>query len=164
MECSSAREWLFRRLDDELSSSELERLDAHLAQCPSCAREWRLLTWPQRLSRAIPALEPSPFFYSRLRARLQSEEQSVTLWQIILGLSRQIVPAMAAVTLVLLSFFAYLQVRDPRADVISAYDRIFTSSDRSQMLLNTDQSEITDESVLLAISEQERRPASENRR
>jgi hypothetical protein len=153
MECITSRQWLYRKLDGELSESELLLLDLHLAKCPACAREYRILQLPQLVSRAVPVLEPQPFFYSRLRARLNDEEQGVTLWQIILGLSRQVIPALAAITLVVLSLFAYLEMRDPRSDVISAYDWIFTSGDREQRMLTADRNEITDESILLSISE-----------
>lgn len=151
MDCSEIRAWLFRRLDDELSQPERDRLDAHLGGCPSCAREWRLLTLPRRIGRSIPALEPSPFFYARLRARLEREKQSVTIWQVLLGLSRQIVPAMATVTLVIISLFAYYEFRGPRMDLYQAYDSIFMSGDRPSRMVIAD--EVTDESVLHALAE-----------
>ncbi len=98
-------------------------------------------------------LEPSPFFYRKLRARLESESRSVTIWQIILGLSRQVVPALATITLALLSVLAYMQLRPATVDVYQAYDRIFMSGDRPHRMVIADQGEITDESVLRALAE-----------
>lgn len=154
MECTVARAWLFRKLDDELSHSEDEQLDSHLASCDSCARQLRLLMIPRQLSRAIPALEISPYFYQKLRARINCEAQSVTIWQIIMGLSRQILPVMAAITLALLSIFAYFQFHGPNVDFYQAYDNIFMPTDRPQRMVIADQEDITDESVYLAITEQ----------
>lgn len=156
MDCTVARDWLFRRMDAELSPSETEQLDSHLARCASCSRELKLLMFPQRIARSIPVLEPSPYFYRRLKARLETEDQAVTMWQVLLGLSRQAIPAFAVITLALLSAFAYVQFQELRADVFWAYDRIFTS-DRPQRMVIADQNEITDETVLLAISEQDLR-------
>jgi hypothetical protein len=143
-------------MDNELLPEEREKLDSHLARCPSCSREWRILTLPKRIGRSIPALEPSPFFYARLRARIKGEEQSITIWQIILGLSRQIVPAFATVTLVIISLFAYLEFRGPRPDLYQAYDSIFMSGDRPNRMVIAD--EITDESVIHALAEKPTSP------
>lgn len=159
MDCTAARDRLFRKLDSNLTKAELEQLDSHLAECASCAREMRILMLPRRIAQIVPALEPSPYFYSRLKARIESEQQPVTMWQIVLGLSRQAIPLFAVITLALLSVFAYYQFQDLRAEVYWTYDRIFTSGEHPQRMVIADQSEITDESVLLAISEQEHRPA-----
>ena len=157
MECSVVRSLLFRLMDDELPPEERGLLNVHLASCPSCAREWKILTLPRRIGRSIPALEPSPFFYTRLRARLESEAQSITWWQIILGLSRQIVPALATVTLVVVSLFAYFEFQGPRMDLYQAYDSIFMSGDRpTRMVIAED---ITDESLLHALAEKPAGPS-----
>ena len=151
MSCSLMRSWLFRLMDDELSPEERAELDAHLQRCPSCTKEWKILTLPRRIGRTIPALEPPPLFYARLRARLEREAQSITIWQLIPGLSRQIVPALATVTLVIVSLFAYFEFRGPRPDLYQAYDSIFLSGDRSSRMVIAE--EITDESVLHALAE-----------
>lgn len=158
LECGTMRDWLFRLMDEEVSAEERKQIDAHLSCCPSCARELRILSLPRRIGRSIPALEPSPFFYARLKARLQREAQSVTVWQIILGLSRQILPAMATVTLVIVSLFAYLEFRGPGPDLYQAYDSIFMSPGHtSRMVIAED---ITDESVLHALAEKPALPVA----
>ncbi len=154
MNCRLSRMWLFRLMDDELSPEEREQLQSHLDGCPACSMEWRILTIPRRIAKSIPALEPSPYFYARLRARLQAEEQNITIWQIILGLSRQIVPPLATITLVIISLFAYFEYRGPGPDLYQAYDSIFLPADRSSRMVIAD--EVTDESVLHALAE---RPA-----
>lgn len=160
MDCTEARIWLFRKIDNELSAGDGSLLDAHLAGCPACERELRMLEIPRRIGQAIPAFEPSPYFYRKLRSRIEADAQSITLWQIVLGLSRQVVPALAAITLALLSVFAYLQFRGPNVDVYQAYDRMLFSGDRP---LNIVQGDVTEESVLRALAEQDvnRRPGAE---
>ncbi len=103
MNCASVRSSLFKHIDNELSASEREELEVHLAGCDSCSRELKLLMLPRHIGRFIPALEPSPYFFQRLRARLDSESQTVTIWQLTLALSRQIVPVLALITLSLLT-------------------------------------------------------------
>ena len=155
MDCSEIRQWIFRSLEGELSPGEEERLTAHLRECPACDWEMKLLSLPRRLARAVPAFEPSRYFYQRLRARLRSVEESITIWQILIALARQLVPALAVITLALLSIFSYQQLRSSTADVYQAYDRIFIPGDQPRLAVIADQGEITDESVLRAIAEEE---------
>jgi hypothetical protein len=151
LECSTARSWLFRLLDDELCVRERNRLKAHLSHCSSCEREWKLLTLPRRIGRSIPALEPSPSFYARLKARLEKERQNITIWQVMLSMSCQIVSAMATVAFLIISLFAYYEFRGPRVDLFQAYDSIFLSGDLPSRMVIAE--EITDESLLHALAE-----------
>jgi len=113
----------------------------------------KILLMPQRVSLAVPPIEPSPFFYSRLKARIEIESRSsTTLWQMILGIRSQVVPALGAITLALLLAFAYLQVRRPTPDLYQVFDSVFTTGDRTNRMAITE-GEITDESVLLAIAD-----------
>jgi hypothetical protein len=154
MDCTRARGNIFRLLDRELGEGEERELRQHLAVCAACTRELRLLSLPRRLGQAIPALEPSPFFYQRLRANLESarEYQGVTIWQIVVGISRQIVPAFASVTLALVSIFIYLQLHGPAAEY-QTYDSIFLSGERPQSMVIAANGDLTDESVLSAMTE-----------
>ena len=155
MDCSKAQSQLIKFLDHELAAMDEEHLQHHLAECAICAREMKLLALPRAISKAIPQLEPSPYFYQRLRTRIESESKSVNIWQIMVGISHRLVPAMAAITLALLLAFSYFQLSAPQADVVQAYDNIFMSSDRPQRMVIADHSEITDESVLQAIAEED---------
>lgn len=163
MECSEFRPWIFRSMDRDLSDQDQERLNAHLLKCPPCAREMKVLLLPRRLARAFRAFEPSPFFHQRLRARLDAERQSVSIWQIVPALARQMVPVLATFTLALVSVFAYFELQAPTADIYQAYDMIFMSGDYPQRMVIADQAEITEESVLRAIAEERARiPGSES--
>jgi hypothetical protein len=157
MECTAIQNWLFRKIDGELSDRENEELIIHLAHCASCAREYNLLALTQRLALTIPAVEPSPYFSRKLSGRIANEANAGAFWQTIFSTERRIVPALASITLLLLSIFAYTQLYSPNPDLYTAYDRAFTAEDQqsNRMFIAGD---ITDESVLSAIADQENNP------
>jgi hypothetical protein len=154
MDCAAAKISIFCCLDQELDVRESEQLQSHLAGCAPCARQMKLLLLPRRIGQALPAIEPSPFFYQRLRAQL-AESQNITIWQVVLGLSRQLVPGLAVVTLVLVAVFAYSQLGTTDVDVYQAYDMIFMSGDRPYRMVIADQDEITEEAVFRSIAEED---------
>ena len=155
MNCTRAQSWLSRQIDGELSDSERKELDAHLAECASCSRDYGLLTLPRRIAQAVPAPAPSPYFYQRLRKHIEGESQKTAGWQVFWNLARPMVPTLAGVTLALLSVFAYFQIHGPEAELFEAFDRAFVSEGQAHRMLVAEQSDITYESVLNAIVEQE---------
>ena len=155
MKCTAARDLLFRKLDNELQDSETAELDAHLAGCPACAREYGILALPNRVVQFAPPVQPSPFFYPKLRACIEGEAQKAAGWQVVLGLARQVIPALAGITLALLSVFAYFQIAGPKPDLYKAYDRVFIMEDQPHRMLAAGHGEITGETVLSAIAERE---------
>jgi hypothetical protein len=155
MRCEVARSWLFRLLDDELTDTEREGLESHLSGCPTCSREWKILSLPRRIGKVMPVLEPPPFFYQRLRENLASASPAMTTWQVLLGLSRQVVPGLAAITLLVLSIFAYMQLRSSNMEFYQAYEEIFMPSDRTERMIIADHDVFTDEVVLRALAGQE---------
>jgi hypothetical protein len=167
MDCTRARKLLFRNLDAELSAAEAGDLSDHVSGCASCTREKRVLAIPRQIGNTFPVLQPSPYFYSRLKARLDQESQPLTVWQLMLTISRQLVPAFAALTLALLSIFAYYQVRGRQEDRAYAYDLVLHSLDRRQAIILGAQGEINDESFLVTLIEDENghsvAPVSEKR-
>ncbi len=155
MKCAEVRNWLFRQIDGELSESENKALDTHLAQCASCAREYRLLALPNQIARQIPQQTPSPFFYQKLMTRIEGEAQENAGWQIFWKLGRQMIPALAGITLALLTALVYFQLQGSKTDPYKAYERIFIAEDQPRQLLVAEQGDITDASVLSAIAERE---------
>jgi len=153
MDCTVIRKKLFLKIDGELSNLEGEEMDAHLAQCEACRREYRLLTFPRRLAGAVSVAEPSRFFMQGLKRRIESEAQSAAVWQFFLGLERKVVPVLTTITLALLSVFAYLQLRVSEADLCRAYEKVFAVEEQQDRVLVAAQGDITDESVLSAIAE-----------
>ena len=64
-------------------------------------------------------------------------------------------PALAVITLALLSVFAYHQWRGPDDDLYRAYGRVFVSESLPHQMIVSEQGEITNESVLNTIAERE---------
>jgi hypothetical protein len=155
MNCATGQSWLFRKIDDELSDSENMELDAHLAKCVSCSREYRLLALPHRIAQAAPPPALSPFFYQKLRTRIDGEIKENAGWQTLWGLARPMVPTFAGITLVLLSVFAYQQIRNPRIDLYRTYEKAFIAEDQSNQMFFADQGDITYESILNTIADPE---------
>lgn len=154
MKCTAVRDLLFRKVDNELADLEKAGLDEHLATCKSCCRDYALVSFPRRAAQAFPPPEPSPFFYRKVRMRIDEEARKAAGWQVaIFGLARQVVPALAGITLALLSVFAYFQISGRETDFLRAYDRVFISEELPNRVLI--QGEITDENVLKAIAEQQ---------
>ncbi len=68
----------FRRLDDyvdrELSRAERERVEAHLASCAECTREYRFeASLIAGLRAKLDSLRMPPRLIANLRARLEAE-------------------------------------------------------------------------------------------
>ena len=155
MKCTEAQKWLSRRIDGELKDPENRELDSHLEQCTHCARTYRLLIFPRRVAEATPPIKPSPFFFQTLSARINGEIERAANWQPFGGLARQLLPALAGVTLVLLSVFAYHQLRGPDEDLYRAYNQAFVSGSLPHQLAVAEEGKITNENVLNTIAERE---------
>ena len=86
---------------------------------------------------------------------LEGEVQKIAGWQVFFHLARQVIPALAGITLALLSVFAYVQLSGNEPDFSKAYNRVFITEDQPHRMILADQGDITDESVLSAIAERE---------
>lgn len=155
MECDEVQIRLFRKIDGELSESENGDINAHLAQCPSCSRDYALLALSRRAAPRIPQITPSPYFYQKVQLRINRETQTMAGWQMLWGLARHLIPAMAGITLALLSALAYLQWQNPPSPRFDSYESIFVAEDQPRLLFAAGQGEITDVSVLKAIAERD---------
>jgi hypothetical protein len=155
MKCTEAQGWLSRRIDGELKDDENRELDHHLELCARCARAHRLLMLPRRVAEATPSFAPSSFFYQTLSARISGEIERAANWRPFGGLARQLLPALAGVTLVLLSVFAYHQLRGPDEDLYSAYSRALVSQSLPHQLSVSEAEKTTNENVLNTIAERE---------
>ena len=141
-------------IDREISESEGRILDSHLEQCPDCAREFYLLTIPGRIAQEITPPEPSPYFYTKLEAHIENEARNAAALQSFHSLARRVVSSMAAVTLTLLSVFAYLHLHNPRDDLYVAYEKAFIGEGLPLRRMVVERRGITDASILNAIANQ----------
>ena len=155
MKCSDMQSLMLRKLDDELSESENGMLYAHLARCASCAREFGLLTVPRRIARTLSPPETSSYFYQKLKIGIENESRNAAILQLSFGLARRIIPSMAAIALVLLSVFTYLEWNNPQDDLHAAYEKMFAGADLPLHLVVTEQRNITDERILNVIAARE---------
>lgn len=60
-------------VDDTLAGIELVRMQTHIAECSSCAKQDAKVRRALLLFRNLPTIEPSPDFSERLEERLQRE-------------------------------------------------------------------------------------------
>lgn len=74
-------------------------------------------------------------------------------WRIFWELTHHMVPALACITLALLSVLAYVQLNGPKADLYREYERVFITEEQPHQMLASEQGDITDMSVLRAIAE-----------
>jgi len=122
MDCSTSRRLLSALLDGELAPAREAEVREHLELCSACARELALLSLPRRLGRTLRSPEPSASFSSRVRQRIEGTPgtRALTVWQLLVGLSRPIMPALILVTLLAVSVFFYVDESaawvDPQGD------------------------------------------------
>ena len=76
-DCTTHQSRFTAYLDRELPPLERDRLEAHLAACPACAREWRLFTLTLDQVAALRHDQPPSDLLPGIRARLARP----TLWQ-----------------------------------------------------------------------------------
>ena len=155
MKCSEAQRLIFRRIDRELPGRDSELLDAHLSQCSNCARDYKLLSIPRQIAQTIRPIEPSDYFCRTLRTRIEDEARNTIIVQQFLGLARGFIPSLAAVSLALLSIFAYLHLTNPRDDLYAAYKNAFVGEDLHLRAMISEQQSITDANILSALANRE---------
>ena len=158
MDCISIKELLLRLVDDDLPAAERDSIEGHIGSCTDCRREWQAVSLMRRAGLRLDTVEPPPFFYASVLARIRDESQGAAIWQITSILARHMVPALALITLVFVSVFAYFELSSPHADIYQAYDSVFTSTDRPSLMVLADPGEITEQIVLETLTEEEPPP------
>jgi anti-sigma factor RsiW len=100
MRCREASRLLMKPADRPLDPGRKDELDAHAAACPACRALRSRLALVRSSLAAPPASEPLPYFYERLRARIDERmrPEPSPLW---IRWSVRAVP----VSLVLIGFF-----------------------------------------------------------
>ncbi|MGE0131780.1 MAG: anti-sigma factor [Blastocatellales bacterium] len=91
------------RLLESLSAAEIERINAHTADCGECLRAFEAARVSSRLlrERASVSVEPPPFFQTRILAAIREKNSEpfgfLKLWQA----ARALVASMAAAVVIL---------------------------------------------------------------
>jgi anti-sigma factor RsiW len=82
MDCREFCEQHLAFVDDTLAGVELVRMQRHLAECESCAKQDAKIRRSLLLFRNLPSIEPSPDFSARLEARLKTcQEEQLAMTQ-----------------------------------------------------------------------------------
>lgn len=90
MSCRTIHKKLIFFLEGDLSKPEAEAVSAHLAQCPECAAFFEDMKKTLHILQEEKSPDINPFFYTRLRARMENEAEEVTrpagfsLWERVL--------------------------------------------------------------------------------
>jgi len=74
MQCSESSEWMSLHLDGLLDQEQAQLLREHLAQCDTCAEEWKALRWLSSTLKAEPMATPAPDFTSRVVLHIKQYE------------------------------------------------------------------------------------------
>lgn len=97
MTCGEIQKRFSAYLDGELESDQKATMEVHLRGCEACQRALKTLTETWDLVVTIPEAESAPYFYTRLKARIASEERR-RRWG---WVERVLVPASAVAVVIL---------------------------------------------------------------
>ena len=81
MTCNGLESRAMEYLDGKLAAAERSVVEAHLAGCAACRLRVQSLSSVMGLLDEWPGIQPSPFFGTRLAARLKEEPASPGWWQ-----------------------------------------------------------------------------------
>ena len=78
MDCRSFHKQHVAFVDDLLPGEDVVAMQQHLLECERCAAHDAKVRRALLVVRNLPAIEPSPDFYARLRARIESDQTMVS--------------------------------------------------------------------------------------
>lgn len=86
MKCSTLHKNIIFFLEGELPAKEMEQMQTHLATCPNCKAFAEDLKKTLGIITEEKSPRVNPFFYTRLKARMESEseKETVSFWQPVL--------------------------------------------------------------------------------
>jgi hypothetical protein len=80
MNCQEIQEHLSQYLDNRLDGEERREIEEHLAVCPRCLPEAKLLSDGIKGVAALPEIDPPAGFSKRIMTQIRSEAETPTLW------------------------------------------------------------------------------------
>lgn len=100
MQCKTLHKNLIFFLEGDLPEKEMKKVEAHLVECPDCLAFSLEMKKTLGIIEEEKQLEVNPFFYTRLKARLENQEtQKKPFWQPVF--SRVLQPAFFSIILLL---------------------------------------------------------------
>ncbi len=101
MKCSQINKELIAYIDGELERKKRDKVDGHLAQCAECRRKLTALRKIYLPAHGIKRAEPSPFLWTRIYSRIQTEEK-MPLWRVRFN---ELIPQITLSAVVMALFF-----------------------------------------------------------
>ena len=86
MEHADIQNLMMESLDRELAVEQRTEMDAHLQDCPSCAREWHLILAVHELLQEAPMLGPAADFAQRTVALLPNTKYRIYAMAAVYGI------------------------------------------------------------------------------
>jgi predicted anti-sigma-YlaC factor YlaD len=80
MDCDTYQEQMSLWLDSQLTQSEVQRIEAHTATCPTCRATLDALSRVDRLLTLAPMMAPAPDFTARFQTRLVARRRRRRTW------------------------------------------------------------------------------------
>ncbi|MCE2395499.1 zf-HC2 domain-containing protein [Candidatus Poribacteria bacterium] len=77
MKCNNVREELVAYIDGELSSMEVQTIEAHLADCKECAAEHDKLTTTIESTHKVGDIQPAQNWWETLQERLYAPDSDL---------------------------------------------------------------------------------------
>jgi anti-sigma factor RsiW len=105
MDCREFSEKHLAFVDDTLAGIELVRMQRHIAECETCAKQDAKIRRALLLFRNLPAIEPSEGFSDRLEARLQKAHDDDVL---LATTTRNLKRGAVAATIASVAMLAYI--------------------------------------------------------
>ena len=86
MRCKEVRRLLSAFIDGELPPEVMTKIEEHLKDCASCMQEKEsILASLNLLNESIPVIEPSPYFWTKLKQQILQREEKKRLTTRIFG-------------------------------------------------------------------------------
>lgn len=100
MNCTDITPLLSAALDGEITPAEKALLDAHLAACSACARQYERFRAADALFSRMRAAAPAPFFETRLMERIARRNTAQSFFHDLIGIEKKILYTAAAVAVI----------------------------------------------------------------
>jgi anti-sigma factor RsiW len=97
VKCRAVKRMLSAYIDDELTTTQVQKIEEHLQDCSSCKYDLEMLRDTWDVLDILPHPKPAPHFYTQLKSRLLKEEKTKPhSW-----IENVLVPALAAGVVIL---------------------------------------------------------------
>ena len=158
MNCWKIKKRMSAALDGELTLPEEISLTQHLKQCRACRRNWELLKLGANALSATRSIQPPRDFAATLARFIESETRKRSnLWAQFNETAQSLIPAFAALMLIILSLVIALQTaQDSRARERDPEQAIFTTTGDEEPLMLAG-GDITSDQVLRSVLRENRR-------